>query len=122
MKIIYIILFLCVFIIRSFGQVRHPRDGVYTYSVAFSEWNGKSLRTTCTVIIKGDSVKVLHNGDKNLTSKRGDILDEGVIMKHAGTGKWIIARNARDRYAKEIGDCSDGPSMIDFKHKRWWTC
>lgn len=99
-----------------------PKDGTYTYSIAFAEWGGKSLGSTCTVIIKGDSIKVIHNGKKNLTGRKGEIIDEGIIMKHIKTGKWIIGHNKKDKDAKEIGGCSDGPSVIDFKHQRFWMC
>lgn len=98
-----------------------PKNGTYTYAIAFAEWNGKSLGATCTVKVKGDSIKVIHNGKGNLSGKKGDILDEGIIVKHK-SGKWIIARKATDKNAKEIGGCSDGPSVIDFKQKKWWSC
>lgn len=99
-----------------------PKDGTYTYSIAFAEWQGKSLGATCTVIIKGDSIKVVHNGKGNLTGKKGDILDQGIIMRHTKTGKWIIGHNKNDKDAKEVGGCSDGPSIIDFKRKKFWSC
>jgi hypothetical protein len=99
-----------------------PIDGTYTYSIAFAEWNGKSLGATCTVIIKGDNVKVVHNGKGNLTGKKGDILDAGVIMKHTKTGKWIIGHSPKDKDAKVINSCSGGPSVIDFKRKIFWSC
>lgn len=99
-----------------------PKDGTYTYSIAFAEWNGKSLGTTCTVIIKGDSIKVIHNGKGNLTGRKEDILDQGIIMRHTQTGKWIIGHSKQDKDAKEIGGCSDGPSVIDFKRKKFWSC
>ncbi len=112
----------CLLFICTLTLAQKPRDGIYTYSIAFAEWNGKSLGATCTVIIKGDSIKVVHNGKANLTGKKGDILDEGVIMKHTKTGKWIIGHSIKDKNAKEIGGCSDGPSEIDFKRKRFWSC
>jgi hypothetical protein len=104
------------------GFAQKPKDGYYTYSIAFAEWNGKSLGATCNVLIKGDSIKVIHNGKGNLTGKKGDILDEGILMRHKKTGKWIIGRSPNDVNAKEIGGCSDGPSVIDFKNKKWWSC
>jgi hypothetical protein len=99
-----------------------PKDGVYTYVIAFAEWGGKSNGATCTIIIKHDSIKVIHNGTGNLTGKKGEIIDQGIIMRHKKTGKWIIAHNAKDVDAKDIGGCSDGPSEIDFKRKRFWMC
>jgi hypothetical protein len=106
----------------QFSYSQKPKDGTYTYSIAFEEWNGKSLGATCTVRIKGDSIQIIHNTDKNLTGKQGDIIDEGIIMKHKKTGKWIIAHSPKDIYAKEVGGCGSGPSVIDFKNKKWWSC
>jgi len=99
-----------------------PKNGTYTYQIAFAEWNGKSLGATCSVIIKGDSVKVIHNGTKSLTGNKGDIIDQGILLKHKLTGKWIIAHDRKDVDAIEVGGCSDGPSVIDIKRRRFWTC
>ena len=115
---IILFLFLLTFVVT---KAQRPKDGSYTYSIAFAEWNGQSLGATCTVIIKGDSIKVLHNGKGNLTGKKGDVFDEGIIMKHK-SGKWIIGHSPIDKNAKEIGGCSDGPSVIDFKNKKFWSC
>lgn len=120
MKLILAALSLLLFVNLTTAQ--KPKDGTYTYSIAFAEWQGKSLGATCTVIIKGDSIKVVHNGKGNLTGKKGDILDQGIIMRHTKTGKWIIGHNNKDKDTKEIGGCSDGPSIIDFKRKRFWSC
>lgn len=61
----------------SYGQ--RPRDGVYTYRIAFAEWRGKSLGSTCLVKIKGDSIIIIQN-DNRLSGKKGDIIDKGIIM------------------------------------------
>jgi len=103
-------------------HAQKPKDGTYTYAIAWAEWGGKSLGATCTVIIKGDSIKVIHNGKTNVTGKKGDIYAQGTIMKHTKTGKWIIGKNKKDKDAKEIGGCSDGPSVIDFRNKKFWSC
>ncbi len=102
-------------------MAQKPKDGTYTYKVAFAEWYGKSLAATCTVIIKGDSIKVVHNGNDNLKGKKGDILDAGLIMKHK-SGHWIIGHNPKDYDLNEIGGCSDGPIIIDFIHKKVLIC
>ncbi len=120
MKRLLILKILLVVSIISFGQ--KPKDGTYTYSIAFAEWNGKSLGATGTVIIKGDSIKVVHNGKANLTGNKGDILEQGIILKHKKTGKWIIGHSNMDRNAVEIGGCSEGPTIIDFKRKMFWSC
>ena len=76
---------------------------------------------TCTVIIDNDSVKIIHNGDPNLTGNKGDVLYQGVILKHK-SGKWIIGKCAKDKYAKEIGGCGDAPPIINFKKKVVLLC
>lgn len=115
--ILIVFLFICIV---SFAQ--KPGDGTYTYRIAWAEWGGKSLGATCTVVIKGDSIKVIHNGKSNVTGKKGDIFAEGIIMKHRKTGKWIIGRSEKDRDADVIGDCSNDPPVIDFKGKVFWSC
>ena len=118
MKKIFLIIFsLSTFVI--YGQ--KPKDGSYTYAIAFAEWNGKSLGATCTVIIKGDSIKVIHNGTGNLTGKKGETLDRGIIMKHKKTGKYIIGHKPSDVNASEASGC-EGPAPIDFVKKRFWMC
>ena len=51
-----IIVFMIVTVGFVNGQI--PKSGTYTYDIAFAEWDGKSNGATCTVIIKGDSIKV----------------------------------------------------------------
>ena len=97
-----------------------PKSGTYTYKVAFDEWGGKTLGATCIVIIKGHGIKVINDG--SLTGKKGDILEEGTIMKHKRTGKYIIGHNPNDVNSKEIGGCGDGPMIVDFKHKKVISC
>jgi hypothetical protein len=111
-------LLLCTYTL-TFAQ--KPKDGTYTYAIAFAEWGGKPNGASCTVIIRGDSIKVIHNGTGNLTGKKGEIIDSGIIMKHK-SGKWIIGHSPEDTNAKDIRGCSEGPSEIDFKRKRFWLC
>jgi hypothetical protein len=105
----------------QFAKAQKPKDGTYIYDVAFEEWNGISNGATCIVKIKGDSIYVIHNGG-NMTGKKGDILERGIIMKHSQSGKWIIGQKVEDALAKEIGSCSGGPAIIDFKRKKYWSC
>jgi hypothetical protein len=114
-----IFIFLIIATIQTKGQI--PKSGTYTYAMAFAEWNGKSNGATCKVVIKGDSIKVYHNGTGNLTGKKGEILDQGIIMKHTKTGKYIIAQKLSDINAPEINGC-EGPTIIDFIKKLFWTC
>jgi len=103
------------------SQAQKPKDGTYTFTVAFAEWGGKSHGNTCTVIIKGNKVKVINNGTGSLQMYKGQVMDEGILMIHK-SGKWIIGHSPKDKYAEEIGGCSDGPSEIDFKKRLFWIC
>lgn len=120
MKSLYVTFLFCC--ILTFSYAQKPKDGTYTYAIAWAEYGGKTLGATCTVIIKGDHIKVIHNGKPKVTGKKGDIYAEGIIMKHTKTGKWIIGKSKKDKDAKEIGGCSDGPPEIDFKKKIFWSC
>lgn len=97
-----------------------PKAGTYEYEVAFAEWSGKSLGSTVTVIISGDSITIINNG--SLSGTKGEIIEHGKIVKHKSTGQWIIATQPEDEFAEEVGGCSEGPRVIDFKKKKWWTC
>ena len=102
--------------------VQIPPNGSYIYDIAFAEWEGKSLGAKCTVVISGNSIRIIYDGIGNLTASKGDVLDEGTILKHKKTGEWIIAHDPSDQDAVEVGGCSDGPSVIDFKNKLFWLC
>jgi hypothetical protein len=99
---------------------QRPKNGIYSYKIAWEEFQGKSLGSTCTVRINGDSITIINDG--SITGEKGGILDQGLIMKHKKTGKWIIAHKAKDIYAKEIGGCSEGPAVIDFKLRVFYSC
>jgi hypothetical protein len=68
-----------------------------------------------TVVIKGDSIKVVYEGDGNLTNaKKGDVFSKGILLKHK-TGVWIIGKSKSDAQVDEIGGCSGGPTTIDVE-------
>ena len=117
-----ILLLTCVLLCATTAAfAQKPKSGTYTYTIAFAEWDGKSLGASCTVIIKGDSIRVFRTGTGDVSTKEAELLDSGIIMKHK-SGKWIIGHTPKDKYAKEIGGCSDGPSEINFKKKIFWLC
>ena len=99
-----------------------PSDGKYRYDIAFAEWGGKSMGEKVTVIIKKGTIKVVYEGDGQLIlTKKGDIIDEGRILKHK-SGVWIIGTDEKDVNAEEVGGCSDGPRVIDFEKMKFWMC
>jgi hypothetical protein len=111
----------CVFSIST-DSTEIPPDGKYRYDIAFAEWDGKSMGEKVTIIINGDSVKVIYEGDGKLALvKPGEILDQGILRKHK-SGIWIISDSANDTEIDEIGGCTGGPSVIDFLNKKFWMC
>ena len=99
-----------------------PPSGKYRFDMAFAEWQGKSMGEKVTVIINGDSIKIIYEGDGQLTlTEKGEVIDEGKIMKHK-SGSWIIGTKEADKELDEIGGCIGGPAIIDFKNKKYWTC
>lgn len=99
-----------------------PSDGTYRFDVAFEEWEGKSMGEKITIVIKGDSIEVVYEGDGDLTNaKKGDVFDRGIILKHK-TGVWIIGKSTSDSQLDEIGGCSGGPTVIDFKRRKYCMC
>jgi hypothetical protein len=117
-SILPMIIFVCLV---GSAHAQKPKNGTYSYKVTYAEWQEKSLGSTCTVLIKGDSITVMHDGNKYMTGNKGDILDRGVILKHK-SGKWIIGHDPKDKDAKEVGGCGDGPTEIDFKRKIFRSC
>ena len=99
-----------------------PADGEYRFDIAFAEWEGKSMGEEVSIVIKGDSVKVIYLGDGRLTlTEAGEVLTRGTLRRHK-SGKWIITKSEADCEIEEIGSCTGGPSVIDFKEMKFWMC
>ncbi|MES1216057.1 MAG: hypothetical protein ABUT20_11115 [Bacteroidota bacterium] len=104
--------------LTSFSQI--PKSGTYFYKYCDLEYEN-SCYGTCKVIIKGNYITIY--ATKNLAERRtftkeGDIIDKGIILKHT-SGKWIVGKTLKDKYAKEIG--IEGPAILDFKKRQYWT-
>jgi hypothetical protein len=50
------------------------------------------------------------------------VLAEGQLVWHPGSKQWIIADEASDRDAFDVGGCSDGPEVVDLENRIYWTC
>ena len=96
-------------------------NGKYLFDVAFAEFQGKSMGVKVSVIVKDDSVKVIYEGQGELTAEIGEVLDQGMIIKHK-SGQWIIGTKESDKTLDEVGGCSGGPAIIDFMNKKYWMC
>jgi hypothetical protein len=99
-----------------------PADGKYQYAIAFAEWEGKSMGEEVLIEIAGDSIRVIYAGKGKLSlTVPGETLEEGLLRKHK-SGVWIIAHAESDVEIDEIGGCTGGPTIIDFKNKKYWLC
>jgi hypothetical protein len=101
---------------------QRPKDGTYKYNIAYWEWGGKARNATCTVVIKGDSVLVLSNGEGENAGEKGSSIDGGRLMYHKKSGKWIIGHRPEAKNAPKVGGCAEGPTVIEFGRRRVWLC
>ncbi len=103
------------------SQNEIPANGTYQFDAAFAEWDGQSMGLKLTIVINGDSVKVIYEGHGSLSAEIGEVIDEGIIMKHK-SGEWIIGNQISDKELDDVGGCTEGPAIIDFKNKKYWLC
>ena len=122
MKPLLCLLFIFILFLGNYSKASEYSDGVFIYDIYFAEWN-KFLGDTALVIIHNNQVTVLFK-EGNITGlKQGMVLDKGILYKHK-SGQWIITTQniPDDINTSEVGGCSDGPSVIDFKNKIYWMC
>lgn len=113
-----------ILLLLSFSlSAKEWKDGRYEYTLVYDEWGPGVLEGTCFVIIKGDSITVYENSHQELErAEEGAIMNKGKILKHKKTGKWIIANSPEDVNAKDIGGCTDGPTIIEFDRRVYHGC
>ena len=99
-----------------------PSDGTYIYDISYSEWQGRSMGEKVKVIIIGNTIKIISEGNPSMTAKKGEILDEGTLIKHNVTGDWLISSNPSDADLEAYGGCVGAPMVIDFVNKVYITC
>lgn len=95
------------------------RTGTYTFDYCDLEY--PLCLGPCKVVIKEDSISIYATKElaQRITfTKEGDLINRGIILKHK-TGKWIVGKSVKDANTNEIG--YDGPAIIDFKKKQYWT-
>ena len=99
-----------------------PPDGTYIYDIAYAEWQGKSMGEKVKVVIKGNTIKIISEGNPSMTAKKGEVLDEGTLIKHNKTGEWLISNNPSDANLEAYGGCVGAPMVVDFVNKKYITC
>lgn len=72
------------------------------------------------VKIQGNHI-VVSNIENSEVFPKG-LIEEGTLMFHKKTQGWIISTSPKDINAKEVGGCSDGPTVVDLINKIYWSC
>ena len=115
----YLILLIVTTLFQKVCLGQKLKTGTYTFNYCDLEYN--MCLGTCKVVIKGDSITIYATKElaqKVTHTKEGDIIDRGIILKHR-TGKWIVGKSLKDAKTNEIG--YDGPAIIDFTKRQYWT-
>jgi hypothetical protein len=71
-------------------------------------------------IIRGNQITIIN--PKAYGPIPAGVIDEATLMWHSKEKQWILGHQESDRNAPEIGGCSEGPNVIDFKARIIWTC
>lgn len=95
-------------------------DGIYRFDMVSAEYHGMKMADLWVKIYK-NSVEVIVYSEGLSHTKKGDILDKGMLRLHK-SGEWIIAHSESDVLTNEIGGCSGGPVILDFSHKKYLAC
>lgn len=103
----------------SSDEVLPIKSGEYIFSyrdVEFSNSQGFSVK----VSIHGN--KIIVTNPKPHGSIPAGVIEEATLMWHSKSSQWILGRRDADREATEVGGCSGGPNVIDFKSRIIWSC
>lgn len=95
------------------------KSGDYTFYHRDAEFP-RSKGFPVTVSIRGDHITVIN--PKPYGPMPAGVLEDATLMWHPKSKQWILGHSDRDRDAPEVGGCSDGPYVIDFKTRIIWTC
>ena len=117
MKSIFLAILICA---SLFSVSQIPKSGTYIFKYCDLEYEN-GCYGTCKIVIRKDSITVFATkklSQRRTYTKEGDIIDRGIILKHK-SGKWIVGKTSKDKFAKQIG--VEGPAIIDFKKKQYWT-
>jgi len=95
------------------------QSGQYTFKHRFAEQpNMPSL--VLTAKIRGHHIVLINRRASEVFPK--GVIAEGTLMWHAASKQWIIGTSKADRYARDVGGCSDGPDVVDLRKRIYWTC
>ena len=111
---------LLLVVITSYSFAQKPKSGTYFYKTKLAEFRGR-LGETVKVIIKKDSIFV-YSIANSAGAKKGELFEKGFLRYNTVVKKWIISNKIEDTTTNEVGGCSGGPSIINFRNKWYWRC
>ncbi|HMQ11493.1 MAG TPA: hypothetical protein PKC21_10370 [Oligoflexia bacterium] len=98
------------------------KDGNFIFDLVFAEHAKKTMGCELDVHINENVLTARLKKSCNLSkTKAGDVFVSGQIMHHS-SGPWVIIEDKSDLDKKEIGGCTDGPLIVNFKNKSIETC
>ena len=94
-------------------------SGRYVFEHRFAE-HPSMPSISVDVVINGSRIVISNPAQSNPFP--AGVLAQGQLMQHAGSAQWIIGNDESDRWAEDVGGCSDGPEVVDLAAKIYWTC
>ena len=117
------LLFIIAMIVSVDGIASTPhqplRSGQYTFQHRFAaQPNFPSI--PLMVKISGNHITLINQSDSAFMPK--GVIDRGTLMWHSKSKQWIVGHTGLDRRAEEVGDCANGPAIVDLQKRIYWTC
>lgn len=94
-------------------------DGKYIFNHKYAE-QPDIVSITFEAVIENHSIVLINKSESEVFPK--GVIEQGKIFWHSQTSQWIIASTKLDETTLEVGGCSGGPSVIDFKQMIYWSC
>jgi hypothetical protein len=95
------------------------RSGTYTFQHRDSEFpNSEGF----PVLLAISGVEVTITNPKAYGPIPKGKIESATLMWHAKSQQWILGHSQTDCDAEEVGGCTGGPHVVDFKSRTIWTC
>ena len=109
--------------LAAFTAIADPalpiKSGTYQFQHRDMEFPG-SKGFHVTAKISGYHIRIVNTQEHGVIPR--GLLSDATLMWHKRTKQWILGHHNADRYATEVGGCSDGPQVVDLARRIYWTC
>lgn len=95
------------------------KSGEYTFQHRYAEFPD-SPGFPVNASIRGHKVTVTN--EKPHGPIPSGVIERATLMWHSKTKQWVLGHSDGDREAPDVGGCSTGPAVVDFKTRIIWTC